>query len=231
MWLHNSGYLVELDLAGVQGGLRQAREAVLDAEQEALGPVGQRHVLVVVVGRELLDLAPRQLAVAAASLAPPHVHGGLHPVGHRQRVVLRRDVKRVEQELRRELVGAKHDAVHRVPHACPTALNEHQDRQRISLLSSEAENEERDLYYACCFRREWMDALVSYLGEHGHERLRHLHVSEDAAVDGDSGLVDLVGAVAPLLQVLARLVGEAGVRDAGHRQPPLIVVPVSRPPE
>lgn len=73
--------------------------------------------------------------------------------------------------------------------------------------------------------------MALYLWEHGHEGLGHLHVAEDAAVDGDGGLVDLVGAVALLPQVLARLLGEAGVRDAGHRQPPLLLVPVNRLPE
>ena len=59
------------------------QENIVDVEEKALGPVCQHYVLVVVVGRELLNLALWQLVVAAASFASPHAYGSLHPVGHR----------------------------------------------------------------------------------------------------------------------------------------------------
>ena len=59
------------------------QENIIDVKEKALGPIYQQHVLVVVVGREPLDLALRQLVVAAASFASPHAYGSLHPVGHR----------------------------------------------------------------------------------------------------------------------------------------------------
>ncbi len=73
--------------------------------------------------------------------------------------------------------------------------------------------------------------LFNYLGEDGHEGVGDLHVAEDAGVDGDGGLVDLGGAVALLLELLAGLAGDAAVGDARHRQPPPVLVPVRRPPE
>jgi len=39
-------------------------------------------------------------------------------------------------------------------------------------------------------------------------------------------IVDLVGGVTPLLKVLMRFSSKAGIRDARHRQPPFIFVPV-----
>ncbi|PNT69319.1 hypothetical protein BRADI_3g53591v3 [Brachypodium distachyon] len=66
---HSRRFSARLDLACVKGGLREARETVLDTEQEAVGPAGQRHVLAAVaaiVGGELLDLSPLHPSPAAA---------------------------------------------------------------------------------------------------------------------------------------------------------------------
>jgi len=39
--------------------------------------------------------------------------------------------------------------------------------------------------------------------------------------------MDLVGGVMPLLKVFLHFFSKAGIRDARHRQPPFIFVPVS----
>ena len=82
------GYLVELDLARVQGGLRQAGEPVLQAEQEALGPAGQRYVLVVVVTWHELTI-PSQVSSILEPTPSCTYGGGLAPDTYKP-VVFRR---------------------------------------------------------------------------------------------------------------------------------------------
>lgn len=122
------GYLVVLDLAGVQGGLGEAGEALLEAEQDVAGAARQHHVLVGL--HELLDGAPRRPGVPLARLPPPHVHRRLDAVGRLEGVVLRRDLQPVQEVLRRELARERHVPVDQVAHARPPALH----RIRIQIL-------------------------------------------------------------------------------------------------
>lgn len=69
------------------------------------------------------------------------------------------------------------------------------------------------------------------LGERVEEGVGNVHLGQGVAVDGHGGLEDLVGAVAAVLDVPPRGLAEAAVGHAGHREPPLVVAAVERPPE
>ena len=81
------------------------------------------------------------------------------------------------------------------------------------------------------FRHGDISELDLNLGQRVEVGVGHVHLGQGVAVDGHGGLEDLVGAVAAVLDLPPRGLAEAAVGHAGHREPPLVVAAVERPPE